>query len=185
MAAREKSAAPRAIEDFDGSFRGAAPPEVEVEVALELSAGVERVEESAIQAGAILAVVAIYRERLWNLLVGFRKPENFDYAFKLAVAFGVTAIGGLAVKALGWELPETVTPIAWALILGGAWMLLAEHFAAKRAAALGERAAITWTVAILVGIAQVVAGVFPGTSRSGATIIGGLLFGLSRKAATE
>ena len=140
----------------------------------------------AIQAGAILAVVAIYRERLWNLLVGFRKPENFDYAFKLAVAFGVTAIGGLAVKALGWELPETVTPIAWALILGGAWMLLAEHFAAKRAAALGERAAITWTVAILVGIAQVVAGVFPGTSRSGATIFVALLAGTTnRVAATE
>lgn len=140
----------------------------------------------AIQAGAILAVVAIYRERLWNLLVGFRKPENFDYAFKLAVAFGVTAVGGLAVKALGWELPETVTPIAWALILGGAWMLLAEHFAAKRAAALGERAAISWTVAILVGIAQVVAGVFPGTSRSGATIFVALLAGTTnRVAATE
>ena len=140
----------------------------------------------AIQAGAILAVVAIYRERLWNLLVGFRKPENFDYAFKLAVAFGVTAVGGLTVKALGWELPETVTPIAWALILGGVWMLLAEHFAAKRAAALGEREAITWTVAVLVGIAQVVAGVFPGTSRSGATIFVALLAGTTnRVAATE
>lgn len=140
----------------------------------------------AIQAGAILAVVAIYRQRLWNLLVGFRQRENFDYAFKLAVAFGVTAIGGLAVKALGWELPETVTPIAWALILGGIWMLLAEHFAAKRAATLGERTAISWTVAILVGVAQVVAGVFPGTSRSGATIFVALLAGTtSRVAATE
>ena len=140
----------------------------------------------AIQAGAILAVVAIYRQRLWNLLVGFRQRENFDYAFKLAVAFGVTAIGGLAVKAQGWELPETVTPIAWALILGGIWMLLAEHFAAKRAATLGERTAISWTVAILVGVAQVVAGVFPGTSRSGATIFVALLAGTtSRVAATE
>ena len=140
----------------------------------------------AIQAGAILAVVAIYRQRLWNLLVGFRQRENFDYALKLAVAFGVTAVGGLAVKALGWELPETVTPIAWALILGGVWMLLAEHFAAKRAATLGERAHIGWTVAILVGIAQVVAGVFPGTSRSGATIFVALLAGTtSRVAATE
>lgn len=140
----------------------------------------------AIQAGAILAVVAIYRERLWGILIGFRQPENFDYAFKLAVAFGVTAVGGLAVKALGWELPETVTPIAWALILGGVWMLAAEHFAAKRAAALGERATIGWTVAVLVGIAQVVAGVFPGTSRSGATIFVALLAGTTnRVAATE
>ena len=70
----------------------------------------------------------------------------------------------------GNRLPEQVTPIAWALVLGGLWMIVAEHFAAKRAAALGERATITWKVAILVGIAQVVAGVFPGTSRSGATI---------------
>ena len=52
--------------------------------------------------------------------------------------------------------------------------------------ALGERATITWTVAILVGVAQVVAGVFPGTSRSAATIFVALLFGVtSRAAATE
>ncbi len=140
----------------------------------------------AIQAGAILAVVAIYRQRLWDLIVGFRQRENFDYAIKLAVAFGVTAVGGLTMKKLGWELPDEVRPIAWALIIGGVWMLLAEHFAAKRAAALGERTSISWTVAILVGIAQVVAGVFPGTSRSGATIFVALLAGTtSRVAATE
>ena len=132
-----------------------------------------------IQAGAILAVVAIYRQRLWGLLIGFRARENYDYALKLAVAFGVTAIGGLAVKKLGWSLPDTVRPIAWALVIGGVWMLVAERFAA-------QRAAISWTVAILVGIAQVVAGVFPGTSRSGATIFVALLAGTtSRVAATE
>ena len=65
-------------------------------------------------------------------------------------------------------------------------MLAAEYFAARRAQALGERSAISWTVAILVGIAQVVAGVFPGTSRSAATIFVALLFGTSsRVAATE
>ena len=140
----------------------------------------------SIQAGAILAVVAIYRQRLWELMVGFRQRENYDYAIKLGVAFGVTAVGGLLVKKLGWELPDEVRPIAWALILGGVWMLLAEHYAAKRATALGERTSISWTVAILVGIAQVVAGVFPGTSRSGATIFVALLAGTnSRVAATE
>ncbi len=140
----------------------------------------------SIQAGAILAVVAIYRHRLWSLLVGFRQRENMDYAAKLGVAFGVTAVGGLAMKALGWQLPDDVRPIAWALIIGGVWMLVAEHFAAKRAAALGERTSISWTVAVLVGIAQVVAGVFPGTSRSGATIFVALLAGTtSRVAATE
>lgn len=140
----------------------------------------------SIQAGAILAVVAIYWQRLWGIAIGFRQRENYDYAIKLGVAFGVTAIGGLLMKSLGWELPSAVRPIAWALVLGGVWMLAAEHFAAKRAAALGERTEITWTVAILVGIAQVVAGVFPGTSRSGATIFVALLAGTtSRIAATE
>lgn len=156
----------------------------------------------SIQAGAILAVVLIYRQRLWDLAMGFlgrralaeHSPAGMpmdaaqarDYAFKLAAAFGITAVLGVLVKKLGFELPDEVTPIAWALVLGGVWMIAAEHFAAKRAAVLGERAAITWTVAILVGIAQVVAGVFPGTSRSGATIFVALLAGTtSRAAATE
>ena len=156
----------------------------------------------AIQAGAILAVVLIYRRRLLDLALGFlgrpapaaHDPAGLalapaqarDYAFKLGAAFAVTAVLGIAVKKLGFELPETVAPVAWALVLGGAWMLVAEQAAARRAAALGERTAITWTVALLVGVAQVVAGVFPGTSRSAATIFVALLFGTtSRAAATE
>jgi undecaprenyl-diphosphatase len=149
----------------------------------------------AIQAGAILAVVLIYRERLWQLALSFLRPTGTatvfgqaprDYAYKLACAFGVTALLGLVVKKLGWQLDDAVAPIAWALILGGAWMLVAERFAAKRAAVLGERSSITWTVAILVGVAQVVAGVFPGTSRSAATIFAALLLGVTnRAAATE
>jgi undecaprenyl-diphosphatase len=161
----------------------------------------------SIQAGAILAVVLIYRQRLWQLATGFlpysrqrilkqgdsysealalERKLNFDYVLKLAVAFGVTAVLGIAVKKLGFQLPDKVLPIAWALVLGGIWMLLAEHYAAKRAQTLGERTTITWTVAILVGLAQVIAGVFPGTSRSGATIFVALLAGTtSRAAATE
>jgi undecaprenyl-diphosphatase len=153
----------------------------------------------AIQAGAILAVVAIYRRRLWDLLLGFvgrRSPASHDpagialgpaqarsYALKLLLSFAVTAAGGLLVKRLGWELPETVRPVAWALLIGAVWMLVAEQLAARRG---GERTAISWTTAILVGIAQVVAGVFPGTSRSAATIFVALLAGTtSRAAATE
>jgi undecaprenyl-diphosphatase len=138
----------------------------------------------AIQAGAILAVVLIYRQRLWQLATQFfTEQESRDYAYKLAVAFGVTAVLGIAVKQLGFQLPETVTPIAWALVIGAVWMVAAEHFAAKRAAVLGERSAITWTVAILVGLAQVVAGVFPGTSRSATTIFVALLAGTTQRAA--
>ncbi len=141
----------------------------------------------AIQAGAILAVVLIYRQRLWFLATQFfTDHESRAYAGKLAAAFGVTAALGLALKAAGFQLPATVTPIAVALLLGAGWMLVAEHFAARRAAVLGERSAITWTVAILVGLAQVVAGVFPGTSRSAATIFVALLAGTTnRAAATE
>ncbi|GAB2504461.1 undecaprenyl-diphosphate phosphatase [Lysobacter humi (ex Lee et al. 2017)] len=156
----------------------------------------------AIQAGAILAVVVIYRERLWGLLNAFLGRDTaarFDplgvdispaewrsYAYKLGTAFAVTAVLGIVVKKLGFELPETVKPIAWALVIGAVWMVLAEHLAARRAAAIGERTTVTWTVAILVGVAQVVAGVFPGTSRSAATIFVALLAGTtSRAAATE
>ena len=156
----------------------------------------------AIQAGAILAVVLIYWKRLWGMLVAFAghdapspydplgitatPAQSRDYAFKLLAAFAVTAAGGLLVKQLGWELPDTVRPIAWALIIGAFWMVIAEQLAARRAAREGERTAISWTTALLVGVAQVVAGVFPGTSRSAATIFVALLAGTtSRAAATE
>jgi undecaprenyl-diphosphatase len=135
-----------------------------------------------IQAGAILAVTIIYWRRLVDLLLGWREPKNRDYALKLIVAFLITAILGLVVKKLGFELPENATPVAWALIIGGIWMIFAEWAAARRPPSTH----VTWLVAILVGIAQVVAGVFPGTSRSGATIFVAMLAGTgNRAAATE
>ncbi len=158
----------------------------------------------AIQAGAILAVTLIYRQRLWEMLLAFlgrgaspalaagtpaglaSPAQARDYALKLLVAFGVTAVGGLLVKKLGWELPDAVRPIAWALVIGAVWMVVAEHLAAARAAKLGERRDIAWSAAVLVGVAQIVAGVFPGTSRSATTIFIALLAGTtSRVAATE
>jgi undecaprenyl-diphosphatase len=141
----------------------------------------------SIQAGAILAVVLIYRHRLWQLCTQFfTTHESRDYALKLGVAFGVTAVLGLVLKKAGFQLPATVTPIAWALLIGAVWMVIAEQLAARRAAVLGERTRITWTVAVLVGLAQVAAGMFPGTSRSAATIFVALLAGTtSRAAATE
>jgi undecaprenyl-diphosphatase len=135
-----------------------------------------------IQAGAILAVVAIYRERLWQLASGWREPANRGYAAKLLVAFGITAVLGFVVSGLGFRLPERITPIAWALVIGGAWMLVAERVADARP----HSSRVTWLAAILVGLAQVVAGVFPGTSRSAAAIFVALLAGTNdRPAATE
>lgn len=135
-----------------------------------------------IQAGAILAVTLIYWRRLVDLAFGWREPENRDYLIKLTIAFLITAVLGLIVKKLGFQLPETVTPIAWALVIGGFWIIGAEALAAR----LPDSARITLRVAIAVGLAQIVAGIFPGTSRSGATIFAAMLLGTSnRAAATE
>ena len=136
----------------------------------------------AIQAGAILAVVVIYWRRLLDLSVGFLKPENRDYALKLILAFVLTCAGGLTAKRMGLELPETVAPIAWALIVGGLVIFAVEWHVARQP----QASQLTWTVAIVVGLAQVLAAVFPGTSRSAATIFAAMLAGMtSRAAATE
>ncbi|QDW66657.1 undecaprenyl-diphosphate phosphatase [Luteimonas granuli] len=132
-----------------------------------------------IQAGAILAITLVFRERIVALATGLGDARNRDYAMKLAAAFIVTAVVGLPVRLLGWELPETVTPIAWALVVGGVWMIVAERLAERRGG--GDGTSVTWTVALLVGLAQVVAGVFPGTSRSAAAIFVAMLAGLSRR----
>jgi len=135
-----------------------------------------------IQAGAILAVTLIYWRRIISLLTGWNDPEARDYLLKLVGAFLVTAVLGLVVKKLGFELPTAVTPVAWALVIGGVWMLAAEAVAGR----LPDRVRVTWTVAIMVGLGQIVAGIFPGTSRSATTIFVAMLFGLSnRPAATE
>ena len=135
-----------------------------------------------IQAGAILAVTVIYWRRIVALLTGWGDAANRDYLIKVVVAFLITAVLGLMVKKLGVELPTTIKPVAWALVIGGVWMIVAEALAAKQA----DRTAITLRVAIAVGLAQVVAGLFPGTSRAAATIFVAMLVGTSnRAAATE
>jgi undecaprenyl-diphosphatase len=135
-----------------------------------------------IQAGAILAVTLIYWRRLWELAYGFSKHENRDYALKLALAFAITAVLGFVVTKLGFKLPDRITPVAWAFVIGGVWMIAAEYFAARKA----DNAQVSWAVAVLVGLAQVVAAIFPGTSRSAATIFVAMLAGTSnRPAATE
>jgi undecaprenyl-diphosphatase len=135
----------------------------------------------AIQAGAILAVVLIYWRRLLELLRCAR-AEARVYLAKLALAFGVTVAGGFIAKHLGLTLPETVKPVALALVLGGLVILLIEWYVRDRPPA----AAVSWNAAFWIGAAQVLAAVFPGTSRSAATIFAAMLAGVtSRPAATE
>ena len=86
----------------------------------------------AIQAGAILAVCLLYRQRLWQLASGLGDPEQRRYAAKLLLAFAITAVLGLAVSKAGFKLPTEITPIAWALVIGGIWILLAERLVANK-----------------------------------------------------
>ncbi|MBI2929105.1 MAG: undecaprenyl-diphosphate phosphatase [Verrucomicrobia bacterium] len=134
-----------------------------------------------IQSGAVLAVILVFAKRVREFALEWRRPETFDYLLKLGGAFGVTAVGGLAIKALGWELPETPWPVLLATVIGGAAIILIEKWLAGKP--LGER--ITWSIAVAAGIAQLVAGACPGTSRSGATILTIMALGLTRPAATE
>jgi undecaprenyl-diphosphatase len=136
----------------------------------------------AIQAGAILAIVLIYWQRLVNLFTGLSDPANRDYFLKLTVAFLITATGGFIATRIGFKLPESVIPVAWALIIGGVWIFIIEWYVKGRP----EISEVTWTVAILVGLCQILAAIFPGTSRSAATIFAAMLAGLTlRPAATE
>jgi undecaprenyl-diphosphatase len=136
----------------------------------------------AIQAGAILAAVVVFWPRLFAMARGLGIARERDYLLKLLAAFLITAVGGFLAKRLGVTLPETVTPVALALIIGGLAILLVERLVADRPLS----AVVTWKVAVWVGACQILAAVFPGTSRSAATIFAAMLAGLTlRAAATE
>ena len=135
----------------------------------------------AIQVGPILAVTAVFWRHLLALATGLGRPEPRDEALKLAACFGLTAIAGLAAKKLGLTLPDSVTPVALATLLGGVVIFWAERRAHRRE--LSDR--ITWGVVAAVAAGQALAMVFPGTSRSGAAVIAALLLGVSRPAAVR
>src|SRR3954468_24354836 len=127
-----------------------------------------------IQTGAMLAVLWEYRARFFR--VNLRLYRN------LAIAFIPAAVLGLLFsKAIKGHLFHAI-PVALAFIIGGVVILAVERRTLRpRVESTRE---MSWLDALKVGIAQCFA-LIPGTSRSGATIIGGMLFGLSRKAATE
>lgn len=139
----------------------------------------------AIQLGAILAVCTVYHRRLTATLVGLarREPQAWRFSINLLVGFLPAAVIGLfAYKFIKSVLLESPLTVAIALILGGiAILLLERRFNRPRIATVDD---MTPATALKIGIAQCLAMV-PGVSRSGATIMGGLGFGLSRKAAAE
>ena len=146
-----------------------------------------KVFEIAIQAGAMLAVIWEYRARIARVLSGlFSERRQQKFVINLIVAFLPAALLGLVfASAIKAELFKPV-PVAMAFIVGAFVILWVErrHKNLPKAARIETVDDMTVLDALKVGCAQAFA-LIPGTSRSGATIIGGMLFGLSRKAATE
>jgi undecaprenyl-diphosphatase len=136
-----------------------------------------------IQSGAMLAVCWYYRERIVRIFTGLgRDPVANRLVINIAIAFIPAAVLGLIFgKAIKAVLFYPV-PVAIALIVGGFVILWAER--REHVVHVQEIDDLSPRDALKLGFAQAFA-LIPGTSRSGATIIGGLLFGLSRKAATE
>jgi undecaprenyl-diphosphatase len=134
-----------------------------------------------IQSGAVIAVIAVFAERIKHLASTLRERETRDYLAKLALAFFVTSVGGILIKKFGIGLPETVAPVAWATFIG-AFVIFGVEF--WRKGHPGEPA-VSWHIAVAVGLAQILAAVFPGTSRSGASILIAMALGAARPAATE
>ena len=134
-----------------------------------------------IQCGAMLALLPIFSQRLREMAFQLHEPENRDLLTKLAVAFAITGAGGLLLKKLGFVLPHDPMPIAWATFVGGFVILGVERWIKGRD--LPDQ--ITWTLAIAFGVAQLIAATFPGSSRSGTTIMMALALGLNRPRATE
>ena len=143
--------------------------------------------EIVIQSGAILAVAWEYRAKLVHVAMGLAgDPAARRFAANLAIAFVPAAVLGLLfAKAIKSVLFAPV-PVACAFVLGAFVILWAERRQARNPAGvrIDDIDAMRWTDALKVGCAQAFA-LIPGTSRSGATIIGAMLFGFSRRVATE
>ena len=134
-----------------------------------------------IQSGAVLAVLPLFPERLRQFIFHPTESKTLVYGAKIALAFVITAIGGFVLDKKGFKLPEELKPVAIALFLGGVGFLVVEAW--LRGRDLSRE--VTWAMAWAVGLGQLVAAVFPGTSRSGITILLCLILGLNRPAATE
>ena len=150
---------------------------------LDFSDDKAKVFQVVIQTGAMLAIVWEYRKRFTGVLAGLagdRRAQRF--AANLLIAFLPAACLGLAFGSLIKSHLFKPVPVALAFVVGGFIILWVER--RQRAARVETVDDMDWRDALKVGCAQAFA-LIPGTSRSGATIIGGMLFGLSRRAATE
>lgn len=144
--------------------------------------------EVVIQLGAILAVVVLFFDKLWPFSRKYKycvKPGYIMMWLKIAAACVPAAI-----IQLGWgdqieELFYNYQVIAIALIVFGIGFIIIENRNHNREPKINSIAEITFNTAIIIGMFQLIAAVFPGTSRSGATILGAIIIGVSRSVAAE
>ena len=143
-----------------------------------------------IQLGAILAVVILF----WNTIFPFQfkdksKPviemDKILLWCKIIVACIPAAVIGILFDDVFEELFYHAVPVAIALIVFGVAFIVIERVHAGKKAKINTLSEITFQTALMIGVFQLIAAIFPGTSRSGATIVGALLIGVSRTAASE
>ena len=114
-------------------------------------------------------------------MIHWRERSTQIFLGQVLLAFVLTGVGGLLLEKNGFTLPDHPLPIALALLIGGILFIGVEAWLRGRTA----QKEITWRIAVMVGLGQLIAAVFPGASRSGTTILIALLMGLSRSRATE
>lgn len=150
-----------------------------------------------IQLGAILAVVVLFWSQIWpfaltqkeregrNGLMSFVKMDIMTLWFKILVSCVPAAIIGVLFDDVLDALFYNPVCVALALIIFGVAFIVIENWNKGRSPKVNTLAGLTYQMALLIGVFQVIAAVFPGTSRSGATIVGALLIGVSRTVAAE
>lgn len=150
-----------------------------------------------IQLGAILAVVVLFWNQIWPFALtkkerqgktgaaAFLKKDIWVLWFKILVSCVPAAVIGLLFDDVLDALFYRYEVIAVALIVFGIAFIVIENWNKGRSAKVTALSEITYQTALLIGVFQVIAAVFPGTSRSGATIVGALLIGVSRTVAAE
>ncbi len=137
-----------------------------------------------IQLPAIMAVVVLYWRTFWAVIEGAlkREPAAIGFIRNVAVAFLPSAVLGVLLKKKIDAALENPVGVAWALVIGGVAILVIEWLAKPgKYQGVGE---VSWTKSFGIGLMQCLA-MFPGVSRSGATIMGGLSMGINRRTAAE
>lgn len=144
--------------------------------------------EVVIQLGAIFAVVLLFWNKIWPFSANeknYIKQDTFIMWLKIALACVPAAVVEILFGDVIEEMFYNYTVIAFALILFGIAFLWIENRNRGKSPKMACIPEITWQTAFLIGMFQLIAAVFPGTSRSGATILGGILLGVARPVAAE